>query len=334
MRDEKEISIQPLSATDEQLLVASTSHRYGGPWTEIKLDAVMYFAECYTTALTPVGFDLWFFDAFAGSGEREFTHERGGIFVGEPLHLVTATLAGSTRRALAIEPPFHHFIFNEPDRERNRALQRLKRENPDRDIQILDGDANVVLKRFFGAPQWSASKYQKARAVVFLDPYALQVEWATLETLAKTQAVDVWYLFPLRDVTRQLARSRSGVGPKAPKLDRVLSPRWTELYALPPPEELQQISLFEPTSIDQERNATQQQIEAWFRKQLQTIFAYASEPLPLLTGESRQAFSLFLCVANPSSKAVNLAKHFHKYVMKNFAPGAFRRTFALEASGR
>src|SRR5437879_1427184 len=121
-------------------------HRYGGPWTEIKLDAVMYFAECYTKALTPKSLDLWYVDAFAGSGERQSECQRGGIFEGEPVHTVTETLAGSARRALAVEPPFHHFVFNEPDPDRNRELQRLKAEYPTRDIQVLDGDANNVLK--------------------------------------------------------------------------------------------------------------------------------------------------------------------------------------------
>jgi three-Cys-motif partner protein len=33
--------------------------------------------------------------------------------------------------------------------------------------------------------------------VLFLDPYGLQVEWATLEAVAATRAIDLWLLFPL-----------------------------------------------------------------------------------------------------------------------------------------
>ena len=169
--------------------------------------------------------------------------------------------------------------------------------------------------------------------IVFLDPYALQVEWQTLVMLANTQAVDVWYLFPLRDVTRQLARYRSGIGPKEFRLDKVLSPRWRDLYSLPEPFDApRQTSLFggdEDRVAEEERNASQKQIEAWFKQQLETIFPFVSDPLPLLTGSTRQAFSLFLGVANPSEPAVRLAKHFHRYVMKSFAPGASRRTSSL-----
>jgi three-Cys-motif partner protein len=45
-------------------------HSFGGPWTEIKLDAVQYYLECYTKALTAKQFDLWYIDAFAGTGDR------------------------------------------------------------------------------------------------------------------------------------------------------------------------------------------------------------------------------------------------------------------------
>lgn len=254
----------------------------------------MYFVECYTRALTPVGFDLWYVDAFAGDGERQSDRQRGGIFEGRPLEIVTETLAGSVRRALAIEPPFQHFIFNEPDLARYHVLHRLRAEHPSRDIQVMSGDANDVVKGIFSSQPWSKKSHGNARGLVFLDPYALQVDWDTLAMLAKTQAVDVWYLFPLRDVVRQLARRRSGIGPKEARLDRVLSPRWRDLYSMPAPAAAwHQTTMFEdPGELEQERNATQRQIEEWFRRQLQTIFSYASEPLPLLTGQSATGFQV------------------------------------------
>jgi three-Cys-motif partner protein len=165
-----------------------------------------------------------------------------------------------------------------------------------------------------------------------LDPYALQVDWATLELLAKTRCVDAWYLFPLHDVTRQLARRRSGVGPKEKRLDKVLGTAWRELYELPPPtNEMYARTLFGsiPEFAKEEyRKATKAQIEAWFKSRLETIFSYVSEPLPLFSNIKQQKFSLFLTVANPSTPAINLAKKFHRHVLKNYAPKASRRTFA------
>jgi three-Cys-motif partner protein len=303
-------------------------HDFGGPWTEIKLDAVEYYLKCYADALTSARFDLWYIDAFAGTGDRTERRQKGGLFEGAPLHVVTETLSGSARRALKIVPPFQHFIFNEMNDERRSALEALKGQHPERDIKVLPGDANVVIKEIFSVQPWLSKARSKARGVVFLDPYALQVNWETLVFLAATEAVDVWYLFPIRDVTRQLATKKSGIGPKQPRLDKVLSPDWIELYSLPSSQrDWVQDDMFGERVLpeEEERNATQKQIEAWFQKKLEAVFPFASEPLPLLTGGSRQAFSLFLCVANRSDRAIKLAKHFHRYVMKNFAPEASRR---------
>lgn len=147
----------------------------------------------------------------------------------------------------------------------------------------------------------------------------MQVKWETHELLALTECVDVWYLFPLRDVTHQLAISRSGIGPKEDMLDAVLSSAWRELCSLPTPTlpEVQE---------EEQRDGTKRQIEVWFRAKLQGRFAYVSEPLPLMTDTRRQTFSLFLAVANSSKAATDLAKHFHRYFMKHFAPSASRRT--------
>ena len=104
-------------------------------------------------------------------------------------------------------------------------------------------------------------------------------------------------------------------------MDKVLGPEWRDLYSLPPPTvDLFPSDLFgaPPDAAEEERKATQKQIEQWFRGRLEEIFGYASEPLPLLTGNSRQAFSLFLAVANRGAPAINLAKPFHKYVMGKF----------------
>jgi three-Cys-motif partner protein len=82
-------------------------HPFGGPWTEIKLDAVQYYLECYAKALTPKKFDLWYIDAFAGTGDRVETRKVGGLLEGIPESTVTETLAGSARRALKVNQRYH-----------------------------------------------------------------------------------------------------------------------------------------------------------------------------------------------------------------------------------
>jgi hypothetical protein len=144
-------------------------HLFGGPWTEIKLDAIQYYLECYAKALTPKKFDLWYIDAFAGTGDRIETRKVGGLLEGVPESTVTETLAGSARRALQVTPPFQHFIFNEMHAARRAALQKILTENPDRDIEILDTDANAALRQIFGRSSWAFKDQGKARGIVFLN---------------------------------------------------------------------------------------------------------------------------------------------------------------------
>jgi three-Cys-motif partner protein len=290
-------------------------HRYGGPWTEVKLDAVDYYLGCYTKALSRA-FDLWYFDAFAGTGDRTVDVETGGIFDGRPIATETLTLDGSARRALKIVPPFHHFVFIEQDPERYEALRALKAEFPQLDIRCIAADANRALVELVTRRPWHDRDNGRARGVVFLDPYALHVEWKTLEVLASTKALDVWYLFPLRDVTRQLAHDYTGVGVKEPRMDLILGPQWRDLYAK---SEDRQTELFDvPVGPGMRRAVTQRGVESWFKGRLESIFEYASDPMPILTAPGRHTFSLFLALANPSRKAVDLAHHFAGYVRRYF----------------
>lgn len=100
------------------LLTRTGEHAFGGAWTEIKLDAVRYYLEFYTGALRNQAFDLWYIDAFAGSGERTELRESGGLIDGTPVELKNIQLDGSAKRAMAINPPFKHLIFIEDNAER------------------------------------------------------------------------------------------------------------------------------------------------------------------------------------------------------------------------
>jgi len=57
--------------------------------------------------------------------------------------------------------------------------------------EFVHDDANLWLKAWCAKQNWRTQ-----RAVVFLDPYGMSVDWATIEAIAKTQAIDLWVLFP------------------------------------------------------------------------------------------------------------------------------------------
>lgn len=305
-------------------------HRFGGAWTELKLDAVSNYLGFYTKVLRDKPFPdrpfkLWYIDAFAGSGTRRETRMIGGLLDGIPAAAETVDMAGSVLKALDVDPPFERLVFIEGDKRRFSTLESVASEYPHRNIKVIHGEANEQLRLLFSQSPWC---YQKKgagshRAVVFLDPYGMSVAWSTLELLANTRAVDVWYLFPTGAVNRQLAGSIDRVDEhKRRALNYVFgSDNWRdEIYKT----EIV-VDLFSERTVVGNKSYDVNQIEAFAKRRLQSIFAYVSDPLPLLNERDSKIFSLF-CLSNSSSqKALGLISKGVDHVLKKFGPEASRR---------
>lgn len=177
----------------------SSLQLFGGDWTTEKLERVRKYLEAYLTALKKQRFRLVYIDAFAGTGYR--TLQRSG----STTELLFPELAGpeserfmngSARNALEIQPGFDEYIFIEKDQARCVELERLKEEYPMyRDsIRVVNAEANSYLLRLCREMDWIR---KGVRAVLFLDPFGMQVEWDTIKAIAETSAIDLWVLFPL-----------------------------------------------------------------------------------------------------------------------------------------
>ncbi|MDB5709770.1 MAG: hypothetical protein JWL96_1840 [Sphingomonas bacterium] len=307
-------------------------HRFGGAWTEVKLDAVSDYCQFFNTVL--VGqpspqrpFERWYFDGFAGSGTRRVERATGGLLEGRPVEIETHDLAGSVLKALEVDPPFHKLAFVEGNRGRFRSLEAIRDANPERGIVCYRGDANEKLKEIFSTSPWSDQTQGRGscRGLCFLDPYGMNVDWATLKLLADTRAVDVWYLFPLEAVSRQLAGSLDRVDQhKQRRLNEVFgTTTWRDdLYKVETTQDL-----FAETVTTSTRQFDRGQIERYAQERLRTIFGEVSEPLPLLRDSSRQLFSLF-CLSNSASPAaVGLIRKGVTWVLKKHGPGASHHKF-------
>lgn len=298
-------------------------HEFGGPWTEVKLDAISEYLDFYQNALKNSGFETWYVDAFAGTGERHQKTLKGSIFDNVPIEEVEETLAGSAKRALAINPPFAHYWFSEQRPTRRKALEKL-RDKYSADIIVNQGDANDQLRALFSSSPWSNHVDSwKQRAVVFLDPYGMSVTYDTLKMLAETKRADVWYLFPRKAVIQQLANRASGMDDdKRASLIRIFGcDDWIDrFYRAQPP----QGSLFEE-SVTQEstRTATGHEIAAFARERFGKIFAYASSPIPLLV-HGRDFFELYCFSNNPP--AIDLIKKGVGHVLKKYTPASHRKS--------
>lgn len=300
------------------------AHRFGGVWTEIKLKALTEYLQFYRNALKNKGFETWYVDAFAGTGDRHAEMESGGIFDGGPIEHFERILDGSARKALKIAPPFDHYWFTEQHGGRAATLTALQKEFP-YDISIRTGEANAELRQLFTAPPWSGThKSGKQRGVVFLDPYGMSVNWDTLQLLADTERVDVWYLFPRKAVIQQLARDISGVDDgKRRKLDQIFGMKdWEEAFYKSKPA---QSSLFDlqPTS-SKYRSASPEEISEFARQTLKSIFTYVSQPLPLIVNNNR-FFELY-CLSN-NKRAINLITKGVNHVIKKYSSASHYMPF-------
>lgn len=176
-----------------------TSHkRFGGDWSDKKLNALRDYLSAYTKVLSKTPFKTAYIDAFAGAGKQKDED----IESAEYRH-------GSPLIALQNEPAFDTFILIEkdPDKLKKLRTQIENQERIPRDIRYLEGDANKRISEL------CSKSWAKNRAVVFLDPFALQVEWDTIRKIAETKAIDMWLLFPAMAVNRMLPKS--GVVPES-----------------------------------------------------------------------------------------------------------------------
>jgi three-Cys-motif partner protein len=298
------------------------AHRFGGVWTEIKLKALTEYLDFYQKALRNQGFETWYIDAFAGTGDRHAEMLEGGIFEEQPIEHVQRILDGSARKALKIDPPFNHYWFTEQHKGRANALQALSQDYPF-DIMVRSGEANAELRALFSSKPWRGGLSSgRQRGVVFLDPYGMSVDWATLQILAATKRVDVWYLFPRKAVVQQLAHDLKGVDQgKRAKLAEIFGCNdWEEQFYESRPA---QTSLFDPIPVESKgRIANPAQISVYARKRLNTLFCYVSDPLPLIVNGS-EFFELYCLSNNPP--AIALIERGVRHVMRKYTPASHRR---------
>lgn len=180
----------------------SIDHEFGGQHTEIKLSIVEGYLSAFTIALRSHFKNLWYIDAFAGTGSRTVrTERRGATLVELPIEEAVERRRGSAQIALDVRPEFDFLVFIEKNRNYAAALKDLAARNLQRKIVVAEDDANTALNSLVTNNSW-----RDKRAVVFLDPYGMEVEWSTLQALASTQAIDVWFLFPLAGLFRQATR--------------------------------------------------------------------------------------------------------------------------------
>ena len=199
---------------NDQSLLDNT---YGGDATITKLVVAMRYMKAFNRALSQTGFTRQYIDGFAGTGEVNI---KRGRFAGK-------TVKGSARIALELsQPRFDRLDFIDQRQLHVDSLGTLIADSNIARARAVCGDANELIPKLCANLLESA-----ARAFVFVDPFATEVGWSTVEALAKSKATDVLLMFPAGAVRQMLPRE--GMPPESwePRLDKVFGGRyWAGTY--------------------------------------------------------------------------------------------------------
>jgi three-Cys-motif partner protein len=282
--------------------------RFGGQHTELKLQVLQKYLESYTTALKFQNFETVFFDAFAGTGEIPSGDQPADLLATEDLG---SFIAGSARRALSITTSFSRYVFVEQSVQKIDELRRLALEFPHlaHRMQFEQGDANSRVREFCQSTNW-----KNTRAVIFLDPFGNQVNWKTVEEIAGSKAIDLWYLFPAGlGVHRQIGKDGRVHETHGQSLDNLLGTKeWRESFLKPTTE----VDLF-GAAEKIEKVATPKSITEFMIDRMKGPFGgrVTDKWLPL-GSRNVHMYSLIFACANPAEKAWRLANKLATAVLK------------------
>lgn len=297
---------------------------WGGVWSRKKLDCVEDYLEAFLNVMqNQTQWKLVYFDAFSGSGKQHIKNRASDsqqMSFGD--QSINEFLEGSALRALKLTSNresenrrgFAKFEFIDID---NEAIQSLNEKVAEEYPQLSSrceyhcGDSNLILPKTLEQYDWS-----KTRGVIFIDPFKPNMTVDMLKCVAKTQALDVWFLFPLSGIGRMMARDEKAINDSwNNKLDMFYgSHDWHEtLYTAN-----DQLTLIENEESLQTLTRKQgyEDLLRYTEEWLKTIFG-ASNVLPprVLHAGTSPHFALFAAISSTREPAIKLWKKISKHIL-------------------
>jgi three-Cys-motif partner protein len=271
--------------------------QFGGTWTQDKLERVRKYLVAYSQIMKSRRYRYAYIDGFAGTGYHEVKPdedgESGSLFADLEEPAVEAFMDGSARIALQVEPRFHKYIFIEKSRRKTSELEKLREEYPDKadDIIIRRAEANGYLRELCLQRSWA-----ERRAVLFIDPFGMQLSWETVAAVGATKAIDTWILFPVSAVNRLLKKDGNIPSKWRSRLDTMFGePDWFDVFF---PEE--KLPLFNDATVGRRKVADLELIGKYFNGRLATVFAgVAPNPYTLRNSQGAPLFLLCFAAGNP-----------------------------------
>lgn len=285
-----------------------------GPWARDKLERLRKYLSAYTTIMKD---QRWcqgyhYVDAFAGPGEHAVRQVAGEkrqatqqALLDVSIHVAEQEeqqqfLAGSPRVALDLQHPFTHYVFIDRSPERVAALEQLKANYAEsRRIVIRQEDCTEYLKE--RVAENKRIDWSKNRALVFLDPFGMQVGWEMISVLAATKAIEIFLNFPVgMAIQRLLLRQPENFSEaQRRRLDEYFgSPDWKDVVYK------RQKTLFGDDS-QEKIDASRKALLMWYRERLRTIFSHVSKAA--LVRNTRGGHLYYLLLASHNKNGVKIA---------------------------
>ena len=264
-----------------------------GYWSEIKLDIVREYAQAYSTVLAKQQHirKYLYIDAFAGAGVH-ISKQTGEYVPGSPLN------------ALNVQPRFGEYHFIDLDGDKAGHLRQYLGNDPT--VSIHQGDCNsILLREVFPRARYSDFH----RALCLLDPYALNLDWAVVQTAGQSGSIEIFLNFMVMDMNMNvLWKNPDKVSPaQIARMDAYWGDNsWRNvLYK-------KSRGLF--PDFDLEDKASNDAVAAAYRDRLNKVagFKYVPEPIPMRN--TRGAIVYYLFFASPNKTGAKIVGHiFDKY---------------------
>ncbi|OPY74713.1 MAG: hypothetical protein A4E65_03767 [Syntrophorhabdus sp. PtaU1.Bin153] len=264
-----------------------------GEWSEIKLDILKEYAGAYTAILSKKSWckGYIYIDAFAGPGQH--IRKTTGEFV-----------TGSPLNALSVRPSFTEYHYIDLDGEKVEELRKIADNRAG--VHVYHGDCNEKLTQDI-LPRLTYDTYK--RALCFLDPYGLHLEWKTVKLAGSLKTVDIFLNFPIMDINRNVLFADLGKA-KREDVERMNAfwgdDGWQQILYR------EQSGLFGGTHLVKVEGFERLALE--YRKRLKTIAGFKFVPEPVLMRNAKNGPLYYLFFASPQRVAEKIISDiFKKY---------------------
>lgn len=289
--------------------IKSTSDKWGGNWTEMKLEAFIKYVNAYLSIMRvckeKYNWKIIYFDGFAGSGEGNKQDAEEGVsniknlLPYDNIPEEANVYKGAAERILSIGVDgFDHIYFIEKDEESILKLRSKLKEYDTNNVQYRQGDANEELLKLAGAHKRD-SKYA---SLVFLDPFGMEIKWSSIEQLKGARS-DVWILVPTGVIINRLL-DRKGELKSIKKLESFFGMNETEIkgYFY---KTKQRATLFGDEIVQEKIPNAIPKIAELYIERLQTIWKHVTEtPLVLYNSNNVPIFHFVFASNNLTAKRI------------------------------